>query len=77
MLIWGQAPLFNIFRIRSIAEVVTDVEMRGLSPNQQKKFRGHAQKCLTRPYDGSIVTNAARAEKARASLLVRESGQLH
>src|SRR5687768_3223977 len=34
MLIRGQAPFFNICHKRLSAEVVTDVELRGLSPNQ-------------------------------------------
>src|SRR5688500_18696303 len=34
MLIWGQAPFFNICHIGLSAEVVTNVELRGLAPNQ-------------------------------------------
>jgi hypothetical protein len=42
----------------------------------EKNLLAHAQNCLTRPGDGTTFTDAARAEKARASLWVRESGQL-
>src|SRR5687768_8495529 len=36
MLIWGQAPFFNICANRAFAGV-TSVEIRGLSPNQQQR----------------------------------------
>ena len=34
MLIWGQAPFFNICHNRVVDQVVTNVEKRGLAPNQ-------------------------------------------
>lgn len=76
MLNWGQAPYFNTchnFGNRPNMKMLKS----GACPQFNKSFfLARARKCLTRPYHGTTVTNAARAERHEPASLVREYRQL-